>query len=229
MNKKNIKDVVIRIFVSIVILSIMVLIAMLIKDIKEESEEIQPAVTLYSEPITQTVEVVEEDPYEIAVLSMQKEMDEIAAIEEKQLWFFKYKEIIDKYSHIIDPQETIYDYFTEEEIYLIQRAVETECFYQDFESKANVASVILNRYKSDERSFGATIEEIITKPNQFAYGRKEISEGTILAVEYAFSIEDTTNGCISFRSDKKPKTWNDWTYQFTDKAGHNFYKEIDVE
>lgn len=118
---------------------------------------------------------------------------------------------------------TIYDKYTDEEIILIQRAVETECYDQDFESKCNVASVIFNRINSGE--YGGTIKEVITKPNQFAYGREIISEDTMLAVEYCFMIEDTTNGCVAFRSDKKLMVWRDWIYVFEDLAGHYFYKE----
>ena len=73
--------------------------------------------------------------------------------------------------------------------------------------------------------FGNTIEEVITKENQFAYWRKDITESTILAVEYAFQIEDTTGGCIAFRSDEKPDEWYGWEYAFIDDAGHHFYRE----
>lgn len=228
MNKKRNSDIVIKIVLLIVILVSVILITTLVRDVKEQSDTVE-IVSLKNEPISQTVITVEEDPYEIAILSMQKEMGDIAAIKEKKEWFLSYLEIVDRYSYIIDPPETIYDYFTEDEIYLIQRTVETECYEQDFESKVNVANVILNRYESDNLSFGCSIEEIITKSNQFTYWRKEISEDTIAAVEYAFSIKDTTEGCIAFRSDKRPDTWYGWEYQFTDESGHHFYKEVDDE
>lgn len=184
----------------------------------------------YIENIETIVETTKQHTrYETAIFNMQNEMIEIKTIKDKKEWFILYKNILDKYSYILDYKKTIYDYFTEEEIYLIQRVVETECYDQDFVSKCNVASVILNRYESKELSFGDTIDEIITNKNQFAYGRKIISEDTILAVEYAFSIEDTTGGCIAFRSDDKPDTWYDWGYQFTDDAEHHFYKEVDDE
>ena len=225
-DSKNIQGIVIRVIVSVVILVAMSLIATLVKNAKEEAQTVR-TIKLESKPISQTVEAIEKDPYEIAVLSMQKEMDEINKIEDEKEWFLYYLEIIDKYSHIIDPPETIYDYFTEEEIYLIYRAVETECFDASFQSKSNVASVIFNRIDSGE--FGNSVEQIITSKNQFAYGREKITEDTIIAVRFAFEIKDTTNGCIAFRSDDKPDTWYDWGYQFTDNAGHNFYKEIDDE
>lgn len=225
MKRKRYLDIVIKIVFLIVILLSMVLITLLVRGAKEKSDIIE-LVPLKSKPISQTVITIEKDPYEIAILSMQKEMDDIATIKDEKEWFLYYLEIIDKYSYIIDPPETIYDYYTEDEIYLIQRTVETECYDQDFESKVNVANVILNRYESDNSGFGCSIEEIITKSNQFAYGRKEISEDTIVAVEYAFSIKDTTDGCIAFRSNKRPDVWYGWEYQFTDEAGHHFYKEV---
>ena len=51
------------------------------------------------------------------------------------------------------------------------------------------------------------------------YKKVEVSENTILACEYTFMIEDTTNGCLFFDSN------NTLNYQlvFNDSA-HNFYK-----
>ena len=162
------------------------------------------------------------NPIEDIIQEMQGKMYDIGAIEDKEQWFIAYKEIVDEYDDILDPPLTIYDYYTEEEIYLIQRAVETECYDQDFISKANAASVIFNRIDIGGE-FGNTVEEVITKDNQFAYGRKVITESTILAVEYAASIEDTTGGCIAFRSDSKE--WYDkWEYVFTDDSGHHFFR-----
>lgn len=167
--------------------------------------------------------VEEQDPYEIAIQEMQEKMKEINSIEDNKEWFLAYKDIIFEYAKLIDPPETIYDYFTDDEIYLIQRVVETETYDQDFISKCNVASVIINRFESGK--YGDSIESIITAPNQFSYWRKDITENTILAVEYAFQIEDTTNGCIAFRSDDNPNAWYSWHYVYTDKAGHHFYME----
>ena len=123
---------------------------------------------------------------------------------------------------MLDPPETIYDYFTEDEIRLICRVVETETYDQDFMSKVNVANVVLNRYYSDK--FGETITEIVTSPYQFAYGRKNITEDTIWAVMYAFEIEDTTEGALFFHSNSKTNTFNGANYIFTDSCGHHFYK-----
>ena len=169
-------------------------------------------------------ENIEPDPTELIIQEAQGKIYDISVIEDKEQWFIAYKKIIEEYKDVIDPPLTIYDYFTEEEIYLIQRVVETECYDQDFMSKCNAASVVMNRIEIGGE-FGDTIEEVITKENQFAYWRKDITESTILAVEYAFQIEDTTGGCIAFRSDEKPDEWYGWEYAFTDSVGHNFYKE----
>lgn len=162
---------------------------------------------------------------ELIISVIQKETDELKSIEDKMEWFISYKQLIQKYVNVIDPPLTVYDYFTEEEIYLIQRVVETECYDQEFEAKVNVACVIFNRVEDINSQFGENITEVIIAKNQFAYGREKITESTILAVEYSFQIEDTTNGCVAFRSDDNPEEWYGWEYVFTDDAGHNFYRE----
>lgn len=167
-------------------------------------------------------EVIEEsDPYELAIQSMQLKLSEIESIEDKMEWFLAYKAIIQEYDSIIDPPETIYDYCTDEEINLICRVVETETYQCKFNSKVNVANVVFNRLEHGE--FGETIEEVVTSKNQFAYARKNISEDTILAVEYAFMMEDTTNGALFFHSNKKTNTFCGNKFIFQDEAGHNFY------
>ena len=163
--------------------------------------------------------------YELIISEIQKEMDELKAIEDKMEWFISYKQLVQKYENIIDPPLTIYDYYTKEEIYLIQRVVETECYDQEFISKVNIACVIFNRVEDINGQFGNNVTEVITKENQFTYWRKDITESTILAVEYAASIEDTTDGCIAFRSGEKPDEWYGWEYAFIDDAGHHFYRE----
>ena len=167
-------------------------------------------------------EVIEEpDQYEIAIQEMQEKMTEIESIEDNKEWFLAYKDIVFEYTEWIDPPETIFDYFTEYEVKLICRVVETETYQCDFDSKVNVANVVLNRIESGE--FGDTVEEIITTENQFAYGRKILTEDTILAVEYAFMIEDTTNGALFFHSNDKTDTFCGRDFIFQDSVGHNFY------
>lgn len=139
-------------------------------------------------------------------------IDKIKPINKKS-WFILYKSI--------ETEDTIYDHFTDEQIKMMQKCVETETFEADFDSKVNVACVILNRVEHD--LYPTDPIEIITEKNQFSYGRNKITEDTILALEYAY-YEDTTNGCIAFRSNSSPNEWSGWTKQFTDKSGHTFYK-----
>ena len=113
--------------------------------------------------------------------------------------------------------------FSDDEIYLIQRTVETECHGGDFLSKTHVASVIINRLYDSELRFGCSITSIITSPNQFAYFRTEIDQTTIEAVDYVLTCGDTANGCLWFHS------YNDLgsfygEYIFSDDIGHHFYR-----
>ena len=165
--------------------------------------------------------VGEPDPYEIAIQEMQKEMKEIESIEDNKDWFLAYKDIVFEYAEWIDPPETIFDYYTEDEVKLICRVVETETYQCDFDSKVNVANVVLNRIESGE--FGETVEDVITADSQFAYGRKSITEDTILAVMFAFEFEDTTNGATFFHSNKQTDTFCGKSYIFSDDAVHHFY------
>lgn len=167
-------------------------------------------------------EVIEEpDPYEIAIQEMQEKMSEIESIEDNKEWFLAYKDIVFEYAEWIDPPETIFDYYTEDEVRLICRVVETETYQCDFDSKVNIANVVLNRIESGE--FGETVEEVITTESQFAYGREVITEDTILAVMFAFEFEDTTNGALYFHSNKQTNTFCGKSYIFSDDAVHHFY------
>lgn len=152
---------------------------------------------------------------------IEKQNEITKKYKDKKEWFIEYKKLIDDYSKWFDPPETIYDYYSKNEIYLMQRCVETETYQADFTSKCHVASVILNRL-SDEK-FPNSIYEII-KPGQFAFGRKNISEDTRLALEYAFSIADTTSGALYFHSNQYTSYFNGAKYIFTDKINHHFYK-----
>lgn len=158
-----------------------------------------------------------------AIEEMNQKMEEIKSIEDKKEWFIAYKSIINEYSYIIDTPETIYDCFSDEELDLLFRVVQAEVGDEySFESKVNVASVIFNRL--DHEKFPDTLSGILVY-NQFSpisdgrYKNIEVSEDTILACEYAFSVEDTTDGCLFFDSNN---TLN-YKFVFNDSA-HNFYK-----
>lgn len=137
-------------------------------------------------------------------------------------WFKQYKDLQVEYSSNIDVDTTIYDVFSTTQISYMERCIETEVYQAPFDSKCNVASVILNRVYGSSWSNDSIV--IITSKNQFAYFRKDITESTILALEYAYQIGDTTNGCVAFRSGNKPNSWIGLNLQFIDEVGHGFYK-----
>lgn len=167
-----------------------------------------------------------EKNYEKICQEIQSEIEDLDKQDTKE-WFMGYKEILSKYNEPFGSLKSVYEYYNDYEIQLIWRVIETECYQADFDSKCNVASVVLNRIYDIEKDgrFGTSIKEIITSPRQFAYGRENISEDTILALEYAFMIGDTTQGCIAFHSNNKIPTFNGWSYVFTDNIGHHFYKQ----
>ena len=174
----------------------------------------------YEEPVVYTPIIRDITKEKIA--ECNAEMDEIESIGDAEEWYIAYKEIVDKYSEWIDPPESIYDVFTDDEINIMCRVIETETYQAGFDAKVNVANVILNRI--DSGRFGDTVYEVCTKPGQFAYGRKIITEDTILALEYAYQIVDTTYGSVYFHSNQvAQKSWNGADYVMTDHVGHHFY------
>ena len=182
-------------------------------EIENNNEEVEHIV-LETEP-TKSI-------YEIKSEEMLEKQEELASITDNKERFLAYKALIEEYSEWVVPPETIYDVYTEDEIYLMQRCIETETFEQSFDSKVNVANVILNRI--EDRRFGNSVNEIITSPKQFAFGRKDISEDTNLALEYAYMFEDTTDGALYFHSLSYRPKFSGANYIFTDDAGHHFYK-----
>lgn len=158
-----------------------------------------------------------------AIEEMNHEMAEIEVITNKREWFLAYKKIIEKYSYIIDPPETIYDYFSKEELDLLFHVVQAEVGDEySFEFKVNVANVIFNRFYHER--FPNTLSDILVR-DQFSpiadgrYKEVEVTEDTILACEYAFTMDDTTDGCLFFDSN------NTLNYQFVfNDSAHNFYK-----
>lgn len=101
------------------------------------------------------------------------------------------------------------------------RVVEAETHGCDIESKKHIASVILNRVKSND--FPNTIENVCYQSGQFA-SRGDIEQSTVDAVNSAVSEGDTTNNALYFCTCSG--CWADVNkeYIFTDSAGHNFYK-----
>lgn len=158
---------------------------------------------------------------EILNNEIEVRMEELNSITNKKEWFIAYKKMINDYSNVLDKPESIYDYYTEEELDLLFRVVQAEIGDYTFEQKCNVASVIFNRLEHEE--FNNTMYGILTS-DQFSTisnGRIHnvtIDEETILACEYAFMIGDTTEGALFFDSNGALS----YRYLFNDGA-HNFY------
>lgn len=131
-----------------------------------------------------------------------------------------YKLLLSEYPDLIVQKETIYNNFTEDEIYLICRVVESEAGGGDFGSKSHVAEVIFNRCNYER--FGKNITEVITRPGQFYYKQTRISEDTLDAVEYAYLFETEVKGAIYFQKGKRNK-WSKQPFILKDDIGHCFY------
>lgn len=160
---------------------------------------------------------------DVAIKSMQNEMQEINKISSKKEWFLAYKQIIEKYKNEIDPPETIYDYYNKEELNRLFGVVQAEVGDEySFEQKCNVASVIFNRL--EHQRYPDEIKRVLIK-RQFStisdgrYKQVVVSEQTILACEYVFSIMNTAKDCLFFDSNGKLK----YDCVFNDEA-HNFYR-----
>lgn len=119
---------------------------------------------------------------------------------------------------------TLTQTYTEAELNLIYRVVETETYTADIDSKSHVASVVFNMINDPEQRFGGSVKAVIKHRNRFAFCRKKISKTTKAAVRKAF-YKNTAPGCYAFHSGKKSKRFAGYKYAFTDKVGHHFYKD----
>ncbi len=194
---------------------------------QEETIEYVEKSVIYVEPEIMcsdipTYEVETEENYFVQAQQDYEElMSELDNCQDLEQWWHDYKDLINMYSEHLDQPETIYDYFTEDEIYLIARCVETETHGADFESKTHVASVIFNRIEHE--SFPDDVESVIKAPGQFAYHKKNIAEDTYEAIRFAFEIGDTAQGALYFHSNPKKDTFGGRPWIFSDMAGHHFY------
>lgn len=192
-------------------------------------EDIDKANTEYDKLNNKYIDKCKELGYN-KVINYQDECERVLTIispikdVDKYLWFQLYYQVLfDIYNPWLDDlPETPYDVYSEREINMMLKCIETETHDAPFECKVNVANVILNRLDNDK--FPTDPVELITQKNQFAYGRDNISQSTIYSLLYAYMIEDTTNGCLAFRSDCSPNKWLGLSKQFTDEVGHTFYK-----
>ena len=161
------------------------------------------------------------DPIEIKINQMNQDIKDISNITNKKEWFVSYKNIIAKYPDL-DAPETIYDYYTQDELNMLFRVVQAEIGDEyTFEQKCNVASVIFNRINHDE--FENEMFQVLTS-DQFEtisngrYKKVKVSEDTILACEYVFIFGDTTGGSLFFDSNNALR----YKFLFNDGA-HSFY------
>ena len=173
-----------------------------------EVETVQETETVEVKTETETT-IIKETETETEIETTQKEEEEET---QEQIE----KEVVQQNNN-----SNLYNDFSDYEIEMICRCVETEVYQCSFNQKVNIASVIFNRLKSDE--FPNDIVSIITAPKQFAFFRTTISDDTIRAIKYAYENGDTVDNCIGFRSDVNPYSWNGWEYQFSDGV-HYFYK-----
>lgn len=212
----------------------------------ESDEQPETLLTVNTEQVIEPEISIEQNDNNIVSSGNEVQQDEIDIVSEKIFeaqqrinaleredtmeWFKKYKEIQNEYSEWIDIDETIYDYFDTSELDLLFHIVETEVRGENnFDEKVNVANVIFNRIKHED--FPTNLIDILTEYPQFssytsgAYKNVEITETTILACEYAFQFQDTTNGALWFDS-TRGNSWADRNreYIFTDNVGHSFYK-----
>lgn len=161
---------------------------------------------------------------EIAEKRKTERLAEISNIEDQKEWFLAYKDIVDDYSSVLELPDTIYDIFTEEELDFMFKVVQAEVGDEEstFEQKVNVARVIFNRLEHE--NFPDTLNEVLTQKNQFAvvsskkYKKIEVSGEIILACEYAYQIEKSSD-LLFFDCN------NTLNYEFVMNDGiHNFYK-----
>lgn len=216
--------------IAVILLALMLvsLIApILAKESNKHEPEIKevPLVFVTAKPEKQEIEIIETKSLdEIAMDSFYDEMESLSDITDKREWFIKYKAITEKYADIVDPPESIYDCFTEEELDLLFKVVQAEIGdSDDFIQKVNVASVIFNRLEHER--FPDTLEEILVH-DQFSsisdgrYEEVTVTEDTILSCEYSFMIREIENDVLFFDSN------NSLNYKFTFNDGmHNFYQQ----
>ena len=196
------------------------------EDNDKMSTNLSQLITEYSEYQELTIENISNQAIrEQELIEPLKEYD-------KEEYLIQYKNILTTYSDYIDQPETIYDYTTDEEFDLLCRVVEAEIGIGNFDQKCNVANTIINRYFSETFPNGWK-DLLFQKRNgvyQYSsvgnglYRTVEVSEDTILAIEYSFMIEDTTNGCTYFHSGNS--TWHEDNLEFVfDDGLHKFYRE----
>ena len=123
------------------------------------------------------------------------------------------------FRHVKVNDSTIYDVFTDMEIQYVCRMVETEDYQAEFISKVHGAEVAFARWRQME---DPNMVSVITHRGAFAYGRKNISDDTLLAVEYAWQYATEAENALFFRRGYADE-WYGQPYLLTDPNGHVLY------
>lgn len=123
--------------------------------------------------------------------------------------------------------------YTSQEIEVLHRITEAEATGASIEAKKNVASVIINRVRSDR--FPDTIEGVVFQKSQFSpiydgrFYSVDITNETIQAVDSVLN-NSVTNNALFFCNYKDvgslstQKWFNNLTYLFKDDSEHSFYR-----
>jgi spore germination cell wall hydrolase CwlJ-like protein len=187
-------------------------------------QRVIPVIISVPEEEGKPIEIVKEEEIKAEIKTETEpeyltKLRSIESIENKKEWYLAYKDLEAEYPEISEIDH-IYDIFSQEDIYWLQRAVETECHGAEFEGKVNVAAVVINRVLSHR--YPNTFQEVVTQPNQFAYNKTLITEDTVLACEYAWAMRTKASDCFYFHSNNKTETFCGRVWKFSDDY-HNFY------
>ena len=182
------------------------------------NNNMQPVQISFNDISTNTVSLTEQEIKEREVLIRQEQIFKIQDTKDRYL---AYRKMLNDYGEYFDAPETIYDIYTEAEIDLMLRVIETEVHGKSLESKIHVANVILNRLESNR--FSNNVSGVVV-PGQFCFIRTHFDDETVMALEIAYLFGDTTDGALFFHSGNRTNTFNGASYIFTDDAGHHFYK-----
>lgn len=181
--------------------------------VKREVVEISHVVTVGSESYPRTVKTIPEEKY------YQYRYNKMFLMEDPKEKITEYLAIMEQFPNMDYPTK-LEEAFTEDEIYLMARCVETEVYQRDFVCRTNVSCVIFNRL-NDSR-FPDEVNEVIT-PGQFAFSRTTITEDTYLAIQYAWYFGAECGDALWFHSYSEPIEFFGTYTGYSDTAVHHFY------
>lgn len=154
-----------------------------------------------------------------------KLIDELETTDDLSDWYEQYLDLIEENLDCYDPPESIKDYYSQSDIELLWRLVETEAGGTSFKSKVLIAEVVMNRM--DSKEFPDDIYTVMTTKKQFSIKKKlnKVTDETKRACECAFQIPDLSQGALYFHSIKECENFFGKEFLFIDEdSGHKFYK-----